>query len=221
MRNFGKTVLDLFRTRSLCLYFFGEGILCFMTVSVLAWAPALLMRVMNMSEATAGLIVGGWGLMAIIAAPLGGWLADLWQKKTGRGRLHMPALTAVLASIVLITMVSMRFGPVGIGLGFLYGILTVISIPASNAFTQDVVPAANKGLAVGLGTFCAYIFGGAWGPTIVGTVSDAIGGGADGLTYAVLLTSIGGFIGGILLWLAARTYPADMARIKSETMITG
>ncbi len=217
--NFGKSIAALFRIRSLVLYFFGYGILCFMTVSVLVWAPALMMRLMSISEATAGMIVGGWALTAIIAAPLGGWLADLWQKKTGKGRLYLPALASVLAAIVLIIMVILRFGPIGIALGFVYGFLSVIGSPALNAVSQDVVPSAHKGLSMGMAVFAAYMFGGAWGPSVVGAISDALGGGADGLITALLFTTIAGFIAALLLWLAARTYPADMAKVQQETLI--
>ncbi len=221
-RNFGSSIIGLFRIRSLCIYYFGEGVLCFMTVSMLAWSPALMMRSLNISEATAGMIVGGWGLMAIIAAPLGGWLADLWQKKTGKGRLHLPALASVSAAVTLIfMMLLLKTGPIGLGLGFLYGILSVIPLPALNSFTQDVVPAANKGLSVGLAMVCAYILGGAWGPSAVGAISDALGGDANGLTIALLFTSIAGFIAAILFWLAARTYPADMAKVQSEMLMAG
>jgi len=201
------------------LYFFGYGILCYMTVSVLVWAPALMMRLMNISEATAGMIVGGWALTAIIAAPLGGWLADLWQKKTGKGRLYLPALASVLAAIVLVIMVILKFGTVGIALGFIYGFLSVIGSPALNAVSQDVVPAAHKGLSMGMAVFAAYMFGGAWGPSVVGAISDALGGGADGLMMAMLSTTIAGLIAALLLWLAARTYPADMAKVQQETLI--
>jgi len=45
------------------------------------------------------------------------------------------------------------------------------------------------------------------------------GGGADGLLTAFLITTIAGFIAALLLWLAARTYPADMAKVQQETLI--
>lgn len=218
--NFGKAIAGLFRIRSLRLYFFGYGLQCFMTVSVLVWAPALMMRLMNISEAKAGMIVGGWGLMAIVAAPAGGWLADFWQKKTGKGRLYLPALASVLAAVLLIVMVLLRFGPVGIVLGFIYGILSVIGSPALNTVSQDVVPAANKGLSMGMAVFSAYMFGGAWGPSVVGVVSDKLGGGADGLLTAFLFCTIAGFAAGIILWMAARTYKADMEKVAGETLLS-
>ncbi len=218
--NFGKAIISLFRIRSLCLYFIGYGILCFMTVSVLVWAPALMIRLMNITEAKAGMIVGGWGLMSIIGAPLGGWLADLWQKKNGKGRLYLPALASVLAAIVLIMMVLLKFGPVGIVLGFIYGILSVIGSPALNAVSQDVAPAAHKGLSMGMAVFAAYMFGGAWGPSVVGVISDALGGGADGLLIAMMFLSVAGFAAGIILWFAARTYKTDMERVAGEKLMS-
>lgn len=219
-RNFAQSILALFRIRSRCLYFFGYGLQCFMTVSILVWAPALMMRLMGINEAKAGMVVGGWGLMAIIGAPLGGWLADYWQKKTGRGRLLMPAIAVVLAACVFIIMVMLRFGPVGIALGFIYGILSVVGSPALNAVSQDVVPAAHKGLSMGMAVFSSYMFGGAWGPFVVGGVSDALGGGADGLLIALVLCTVAGFAAGILLWLAARTYKADMAKVEGEMLLS-
>lgn len=217
--NFGKAIVQLFRIRSLRWYFFGYGILCFMTVAVLVWMPALLMRLMSISEATAGMIVGGWGLMAIIGAPLGGYLADLWQKKNARGRLYLPAVVTILAAVLLIVLVILKLGPVGIALGFVYGILAVMGSPALNAISQDVVPSAHKGLSMGLAVFSAYVFGGAWSPAVVGLISDALGGGAEGLMTALLFTSIAGFLGGACLFIAARTYPADMEKVRRETLL--
>jgi uncharacterized membrane protein YdjX (TVP38/TMEM64 family) len=65
------------------------------------------------------------------------------------------------------------------------------------------------------------MFGGAWGPSVVGAISDRLGGGADGLLTAFLITTIAGFIAAVLFWLAARTYPADMEKVKSETLMAG
>ena len=34
----------------------------------------------------------------------------------------------------------------------------------------------------------------------------------------MLFTTIAGFVAALLLWLAARTYPADMAKVQHETL---
>lgn len=217
--NLWKAIVSLFHIRSLRWYFLGYGLLSFMGVAVLVWMPALIMRLMGISEATAGMIVGGWGLMAILGAPLGGYLADLWQKKNNKGRIYLPAVSTILSAVVIIAVILLKLGPVGIALGFVYGILSVTGAPALNAISQDVVPSTHKGLSMGLAVFSAYIFGGAWGPYLVGIVSDALGGGSDGLLTALLLTSIMGLLGGLALFIASKTYSADMGNVKQETLM--
>ncbi len=217
--NFWKAIVSLFRIRSLRWYFLGYGLLSFMGVSLLVWMPALMMRLMGISEASAGMIVGGWGLMAILGAPLGGYLADIWQKKHNKGRVYLPAISTILSAIVIIVIVLLKVGPVGIALGFVYGILSVIGAPALNSISQDVVPSTHKGLSMGLAVFSAYIFGGAWGPFVVGIVSDALGGGSGGLLTALLLTSIMGLLGGLALFIASKTFPSDMDSVKQETLM--
>ncbi len=217
--NFGKSIVQLLRIRSLRWYYLGYGVLNFMSVGALVWMPALTMRLMGISEAQAGLIVGGWGLTAIIAAPLGGWLADLWQKKMGRGRLLLPATATLIAAIILIIMVLIKLGPVGIALGFAWGVFAVIGSPALNSISQDVVPSAHKGLSMGLAVFSSYMLGGAWGPLAIGAISDALGGGAEGLMTALLITTIAGFLGAGCLFIASRTYPADMEKVRQETLM--
>ena len=58
--------------------------------SYLSWTPAFLMRSKGVTAADAGMTVGIISLMAIIGAPLGGFLADAWQKKNSRGRMLLP-----------------------------------------------------------------------------------------------------------------------------------
>ena len=80
---------------------------------------------------------------------------------------------------------------------------------------------AHKGLSMGLVVFAQYLFGGAWGPYVIGAVSDALGGGAAGLSTAIMLSAIVGLIGGILFIIAARSYPADAEKVRQETILAG
>jgi len=78
---------------------------------------------------------------------------------------------------------------------------------------------ATLGSFLAITAISAYMFGGAWGPSVVGAISDALGGDAQGLMIAMLSTTIAGLIAALLLWLAARTYPADMTKVQQETLI--
>jgi MFS family permease len=195
------------------------GCSVFMSTAVLIWLPSLIMRVMNVSEASAGMLVGGIGLTAIIGAPLGGLLSDAWRKKNPRGRMYVPAVAYLIASVLIVIVILTKFSPVGIALAVLYGIAASMAVPAFATVSQDIVPVAHKGLSMGLVVFAQYLFGGAWGPWLIGWLSDLLGGGADGLSIAVMLSAIMGLLGGIFFLVAARTYPADAEKVKQETIL--
>ena len=195
------------------------GISVFMSTSVLIWLPSLIMRMMNQTEAYAGMLVGSIGLAAIIGAPLGGFLSDVWRKRDPRGRMYVPAVAYLISAVLIVAVIAIGFNPLGIALAVLYGIAASMAVPAFATVSQDVVPVAHKGLSMGLAVFAQYVFGGAWGPWLIGWVSDLLGGGAQGLSMAVMLSAIGGIIGGILFLIAARTYPADAEKVRQETIL--
>jgi len=219
IRQFVAAFTSVLKLPTMRWYYFGLGIAVFMTASVLVWLPSLMMRMMNISEATAGLITGGIGLMAIIGAPVGGFLADFWQRKNPRGRMYVPVVAYIAGGLLLMIVILTRFSPVGIALACLYGIAAAMAMPAIAAISQDVVPVAHKGLSMGLAIFAQYMLGGAWGPYAVGVLSDWLGGGADGLGTAVMLCGLFGVAAGVLFFVASRTYPQDLQKVKDETIL--
>ena len=180
-----------------------------------------MMRVLNISEAKAGIITGGIGLMAILGAPLGGFLADFWQKKNPRGRMYIPVVAYIIGGSLLIVVVLTGFSYLGIALACVYGICAAMAMPAIAAISQDVVPVAHKGLSMGLAIFAQYMLGGAWGPYIVGAVSDWLGGGADGLSMAVMFCGLFGIVAGGLFFFASRPFPQDFQKRKKEAILAG
>ena len=219
IKNFYIALADVLKLTTMRWYYLALGIGVFMSSSVLAWLPSLMMRMMNVSEATAGAITGGIGLAAIVGAPLGGFLADVWQKKNPRGRMYVPAVSFFFSGVVLIIVIFIGFTPVGIGIAVFYGILSSMAMPAVAAISQDVVPVAHKGLSMGLAIFAQYMLGGAWGPYIVGIVSDKLGGGAQGLSTAVMICGLFGIVSGILFFIASRTYQEDLKKVKDEAIL--
>lgn len=219
IKNFFVALADVLKLPTMRWYYLGLGIAVFMTSSVLVWLPSLLMRVLNISEAKAGIIAGGIGLMAILGAPLGGFFADFWQKKNPRGRMYIPVVAYIIGGLLMIVVVLTKFNYLGIALACLYGIATAGAMPAIAAISQDVVPVAHKGLSMGLAVFAQYMLGGAWGPYIVGAVSDRLGGGADGLSMAMMLCGLFGILAGILFFIASRTYPEDQKKVKDEAIL--
>ncbi len=219
IRSFYTALADVLKLPTMRWYYAGLGIAVFMTSSVLVWLPSLMMRMMNISEARAGLLTGIIGLMAILGAPLGGYLSDIWQRKNPRGRMYVPVVAYIVGGSILMIVIQIGFSTPGIALACVYGIAAAMAMPAIAAISQDVVPVAHKGLSMGLAIFAQYMLGGAWGPYIVGAVSDRLGGGADGLGKALMLCGLFGIAAGILFFIASRTYPEDLKKVKDEAIL--
>jgi MFS family permease len=203
-----------------------------MAFSILAWMPATLMRSLEITESQAGLVMGIIGLTAIAGALWGGWLADWWHKRNRRGRMLLAAVaepsSAVLA-IVALLLLKMNEGPASLtnpflvvasAAGVLYGIINIIGIPALGAVTQDVVHPRLKGASWGMAMFSMYMLGGAWGPLLVGALSDWWGGNAAALQAALIVTSSAGFLAGLCFWNSSRYYFKDAAKAAEQILTT-
>src|SRR5512145_650409 len=219
IKGFFIALVDVLKLPTMRWFYPGLGIAVFMTSSFLVWLPSLMMRMLHITEATAGMITGGIGLTAILGAPLGGFLADFWQKKNPRGRMYIMVVAYSFGGLMLILAVLTNFSTLGIALAALFGIASAMAMPAMAAISQDVVPVAHKGLSMGLAIFAQYMLGGAWGPSVVGFVSDWLGGGAEGLGTAVMLCGLFGVAAGILFFIASLTYAEDLQKVKDEAIL--
>ena len=211
---------DLWRVPTLVWLFFGYGLRNIMAFSVFVWSPALFMRTLNISESKAGFIVGIMGLLGIIGALLGGWQADVWKKR-GLSRMLVPAAGDFVTSVCCI--IGFLLLPYGhnnslvMTLSFiflaLYSVFSMVSPPALGAVTQDVVHPRLKGISWGMAMFAMFMLGGAWGPALVGAMSDRFGGGAAGLQTALTIAAATGILGAILFWISSRHYKADCDKV--------
>lgn len=212
--GFWRTARHLFGIKSLRWVYIGYGLQNVLAFSFVVWVPAYLMRRHGIPEDAAGMTVGIIGIMAVIGAPLGGVIADYWQKRNPRGRLLMPSITILIGSAMM--MLSVWFDLEGIGMvfGVLYGIIAIMGVPALSSVTQDVVPPGLKVASWGMSVLCMYAIFGAWAPMTVGMVSDYLGGGVNGLKYAIMLSSIGGFCASLSFLQGSGSYPTDLLKVK-------
>jgi MFS family permease len=217
--TFGQSIKTLFKIPSLVWALVGYGLANIMSMSFLFWTPAFVGRAWGVDVVAANAVMVPIVLAAIVGSPVGGILADVWFKKDPRGRLYIPAITIFLSAICLAGAIFLQFRGIGMALVIAYGVLNVMALPCLSAISQDVAPAAQKGLVWGLMVFCMYVFGGGWSPYMVGAISDALGQGAQALGTALIIASFGGILGGICYLMAARPYPADMEKVKHEQLM--
>jgi MFS family permease len=213
-KKFSASVFSLFKISTLKWLYIGYAMQLAMTFAFIVWAPAFLMRAHGITVAKAGLIMGGVGLVGIAGAPLGGIIADLWQKRNPKGRMYTTIVAAFFSAILLALTVFFELKGIGYLFAIILGIFIVMGTPAVNSISQDVVPPGLKGLSWGMAGFIAMLGGAGWAPSAVGAISDGLGGGAYGLKVAMILMSACGIIAGLLFWFGSRHYPSDMDKVK-------
>jgi MFS family permease len=217
--TFGQSIKTLFKIPSLVWALVGYGLANIMSMSFLFWTPAYVGRAWGVDVVAANAVMVPIVLAAIVGSPLGGILADVWFKKDPRGRLYIPAITIFISAICLAGALYFQFKGIGMVLVIAYGVLNVMAIPCLSAVSQDVAPAAQKGLVWGLMVFCMYVFGGGWSPYLVGAISDALGQGAQALGTALTIACIGGVLGGICYLMAAKPFPTDLEKVRHEQLM--
>ena len=220
-RGFFKDAGRLLKIPTLKWMYMGYGLHNFMVYAVLAWIPALFMRTLGIAEDKAGMITGLIAIASVIGAPLGGFIADSWQKKNGRARLLMPMIANILAvTAIILGMLALYFklftaAFIIIGV---WGLGSVLGVGAVNAASQDVVTPNYRGTSWGLAIFFMYVLGG-WSPVVIGIISDALGGGATGLQIAIGIASAISIPAALFCWLGSRHYVADMEKVKNAMVV--
>ena len=223
--SFVQNVKLLYANPSLRLIYVGYGLFAVVVFSYLTWIPSLLMRAYGINEAKAGLIAGSLALLSLIGPILGGLFADKWQSISTGGRMKLAAVGIFLASACLwlafLTVHDVNNKSMMIFsfvMLVIYGITSGMPNPAVMASTQDVVRPEQKGLASGAAYFCMMLFGGAFGPAMVGKLSDVFGGGYQGIVYGLYVASLFGVAAAIVWWRAAKRVGADMERERKAAL---
>jgi MFS family permease len=89
--------------------------------------------------------------------------------------------------------------------------LMSLAIPNLTACTADVIVASSRGLGFALIQFLVTV-GGAFGPLIVGGVSDAVG-SLTAAMYALVLPQV---VGALMIIRGRRHYERDAGRVLDE-----
>jgi MFS family permease len=218
LRNNLKT---LWRIPTLRWLYVGLGMYAVLQLSVGTWFPALLMRAYPIKEDTAGLVMGVVTIIGLAGPILGGILADRWQRKHPGGRMKLAATSIATATVflllVLLAALDIHNRPLMLFCALmmpLHSISVGMALPAVAATTQDVVPAHLKGLSWGAAMLALYVLGGAWGPFLVGLISDASGSGYRGLALGMGVAGLFGFIASRLWFITAKHVESDTSRVR-------
>jgi MFS family permease len=213
---------ELWRIRTLRWLYLGLGMYAVLQISVGTWFPSLLMRAYHVKEDLAGLVMGVVTIIGLAGPLLGGIIADRWQKRQPGGRMRLAATTIAIASVflllVLLAALDIHNRPLMFFCALMmpfHSVFVGMALPAVAATTQDVAPAHLKGFSWGTAMLALYVLGGAWGPFLVGAISDAVGGEFKGLALGMAVAGLFGFIASALWALTARHVEQDVLNARA------
>ena len=167
----------------------------FVAVVLLSWMPKFLYDKFGMGLAMAGLTATIFVQLASMAgAPIGGWLADSWRRRTPRGRLAVQ-MVGVLggAPFVALCGLTPSVGTLIVALtvwGFFKGLYD------ANIFAAvfDVVRPEARGTAAGFMNAVGWLAGGGSAPLVIGIIAQR-----ESLGLAIALASTVYVAAGLLL----------------------
>lgn len=209
--------LEFIHNPTLVFTYLGFASVVFCTTSLLTWLPTYFHRVNNIPEDQAGIKAGAVLLLALVGAPAGGFLADRWFRKRINARLLLPAITSIMACVVLFS--GLTFFEDGSQYAFilLVGMLVTMFIPAAAAVTQDVVHPGLRAMSYAICVIFQNLLGASLGPIFIGTLSDSYG-------IKTAMTTLPAFLllAAVLFYIGSFFYEKDLGKVeKVELEIEG
>ena len=198
-------VKELFRSKSLLMVNLAFAACAFTTVALTSWLPSYFQRFEGIPIEQAGLMSSVVMLLAVVGAPLGGFLTDQWLKKRDNARMLLPAITSVISALLLFVCFSTLHGSLFFGVLLVVGITVIMFAPGAVAVTQDVVHPGLRSTSLSICIVVQHLLGSAPGPLIIGAISDQYG-----LDKAMIVLPGFLLLAGILFFAGSFFYRKDV-----------
>jgi len=212
-----KDMVKEFVTKPSVLFtYFGMAAVVFVTTSMLTWLPTYFEKVRGIPQQTAGQMAGSVMLLAIIGAPLGGYLTDRWRKTRDNARLMFPTLSTLLSAIVLFIALALLKGTIQYFVLLIFGILVLSFISGAAAVTQDVIHPGLRATSYAIAVVVQNLLGASTAPIVMGKIYDLAN-----IQTALSVLPLVLVIGALFFWLGSRHYVTDLSKVAKIELHTG
>ncbi|HHE75256.1 MAG TPA: MFS transporter [Desulfobacteraceae bacterium] len=181
----------------------------FVTTAMLSWLPTYFHRLDDIPMSQAGPKAGLIMFMAIVGAPLGGYLSDRWTTRTKQARMLFPAISSAVSALILFLAFTYLTGSLQYVALLLAGVTLIMFVPPGVAVTQDVVHPGIRATSLSVNIVIQHTLGSPLGPLFVGAMSDR-----HGLTSALGMLPVFTLIAGILFLVGSFYYAKDTASVE-------
>ncbi|WP_430419809.1 spinster family MFS transporter [Phenylobacterium sp.] len=158
-----------------------------------------------------GLISGTAGA---IGSYVGGWIADKFGKNDLRAYMVAPAIASLITIPVYIIAVTIDSAAIALFILAINGFLGTLWYGPVYGTGQSVVPPHMRATAAAILLFIINLIGLGLGPLAVGILSDFLNkgmglGAAEGVRWALIISTCFGMVAFICFWMARKTIRED------------
>jgi MFS family permease len=206
-----KDMVKEFISKPSVIYtYFGMAAVVFVTTSMLTWLPTYFEKMRNIPQETAGKMASSVMVLALVGAPLGGFLTDRWRKTKDNARLMFPAISTLLTSIVLFIALVLFRGTVQYIAFLIFGVLIMSFISGAASVTQDVIHPGLRATSYAIAVVVQNLLGASTAPVVMGKIYDL-----TNIQTALSILPFILFLGAFLFWMGSRYYARDLGFVAS------
>ena len=204
-----KDIIKEFITKpSVLLTYLGMAAVVFVTTSMLTWLPTYFEKMRNMPQETAGKMASSVMVLALIGAPLGGFLTDMWRKSKDNARLMFPAISTLLSAIVLFVALALLKGTIQYAAFLIFGVLVLAFISGAASVTQDVIHPGLRATSYAIAVVVQNLLGASTAPVAMGKIYDL-----TNIQTALSVLPFVLLVGALLFWAGSRYYVKDLGKV--------
>ncbi len=204
-----KDMVREFITKPSVIYtYFGMAAVVFVTTSLITWLSTYFHNVSNMPQVKAGTMASAVMVLALVGAPLGGFLTDRWRKTQANARLLFPALSTLLTAILLFAALYLFKGVVQYAVLLLMGVSIMLFISGAAAVTQDVIHPGLRAASYAFAVIIQNLLGSSTAPIVMGKIYDL-----SNIQTALSILPFVLIAGAVQFYLGSRHYVRDMGKV--------
>ncbi len=205
-----KDIVREFSTKpSLLMSYFGMTGIVFVTTSLLSWLPSYFSRIDNIPLSQAGVKASVVMLLAVIGAPLGGFIVDRWRKKKINARMVFPGITTLIAALIAFLAFTIFNGTIQYIALLSLGMTITMFIPAAGAVTQDLVHPGLRATSYSIAVIIQNLIGSSLGPLVIGIISDK-----TDLGTALSILPLFLVVSSALFFIGSHYYKKDLEKVE-------
>jgi MFS family permease len=210
-----KDLVKEFITKpSVIFTYFGMAAVVFVTTAMITWLPTYFEKVRGVSAETAGKMASSVMVLALIGAPLGGFLTDFWRRTRPNARMLFPAITTVISAVILFIALTVFKGTIQYVTLLVFGVFITAFLAGAISVTQDVIHPGLRATSYAIAVVVQNLLGSSMAPIVLGKIYDL-----SNIQTALSILPFVLLVGSALFFIGSGYYVKDMdkvAKIKLE-----